>query len=226
MATLKLQSMSRRTRLAFVLLLALAPLPLLLWRAMPARAADFVVTSCTMQGVADVLNANTSANISFNCGGPATITFTQPGGLNVLANQSFTIDGGDVITLSGLQTYRLFDVQAGGALTLTHIVLADGYATVGGNLPTQGGALLAEGNLLVLDHATVRRSVSSFAGGAIEVATGTAILLDSLIEDNQSDYGGGIDSIGALTLIRTTVRSNHALSRGSPCASSQHASPL
>jgi predicted outer membrane repeat protein len=36
-------------------------------------------------------------------------------------------------------------------------------------------------------------------------------VLNSLIENNQSDYGGGIDSIGTLTLINTVVRNNRTL---------------
>src|SRR5205814_5613673 len=49
---------------------------------------------------------------------------------------------------------------------------------------------------------------SSGLGGAIRVVTGTAIIQNSLIENNQSDEGGGIASQGALTLINTRVLSN------------------
>ena len=45
----------------------------------------------------------------------------------------------------------------------------------------------------------------------METAAGTTVLIDSLVENNQSGYGGGLDSIGTLTLIRTTVRNNHVL---------------
>jgi hypothetical protein len=186
-------------------------------RARPAQAAGVVVTTCTPQGLADAmntLNGTSGGSISFNCNNvnaPTTIPITQAGGFNVTANSSYTIDGGNVITLTGIDTYRILNVQAGGALTLTHILLTHGYAAFGGSFPTQGGALLNNGGRLVLDHTTVRDSQSSFAGGAIETAAGTTILIDSLIENNQSPYGGGIDSIGTLALIRTTVRNNHAL---------------
>jgi len=101
-------------------------------------------------------------------------------------------------------------VKAGRALTLTNITLTDGNASALGDLPTQGGALLNEGVRLVLDHVTIHNSQSYFAGGAIANVNGTAIIRDSLIEDNHSQYGGGIDSGGTLTLINTIVRNNHA----------------
>jgi hypothetical protein len=108
--------------------------------------------------------------ISFNCNNvsaPATITITQGGGFNVTSNSSYTIDGGNVITLTGNNIYRILNVQAGGVLRVTNILLMHGYAAFGGLLPTQGGALLDNGGLLVLDHTTVRDSQSNLDGGGI-----------------------------------------------------------
>jgi predicted outer membrane repeat protein len=62
----------------------------------------------------------------------------------------------------------------------------------------------------VLDHVTIHNSQSYYAGGAIRDVNGTTIVIDSLIENNQSQYGGGIDSGGTLTLINTLVQNNHA----------------
>ncbi len=186
----------------------------LLWllRTAPTQAAGMVTDCTSQQGLDNAMNSG-SGLITFNCGGtnaPATILITQAGGLNVATFSSYTIDGGNVITLSGGNTNRLFTVF-NGALTLTNILLTNGYAAAGGQYPTQGGAILNNGGRLVLDHATVRNSRSTYAGGAIEDVGRTTLLSDSLIENNQSDYGGGIDSIGTLTLINTTVRSNQAL---------------
>ena len=125
-------------------------------------------------------------------------------GLNVSTGNAFTIDGGGLITLSGNDLTRIFYVQSGAALTLTHITLSHGNAASGPTTyPLLGGAILNDGGALVLNNVIVRYSQSTYAGGAIENAYGTATLVDSLIENNQSDYGGGIDSIGALTLINT-----------------------
>src|SRR5439155_23312469 len=164
-------------------------------------------------GLFDAMSSG-NGRITFNCGGtnaPATITILTAGGLPVGAGARYTIDGGNVITLSGAHNNRILQVAPGGALTLTKILLTDGYAAGAGPTTPSGGAILNNGGRLVLDHASVRNSESTFAGGAIEDAGGTTLLTDSLIENNRSDYGGGIDSIGTLTLINTTVRANQAL---------------
>ncbi len=213
----------RRIRRGLGLLAALSPLWLLalvLTRAAPAQAGSVVVgdgqnpASCNMFSLGAAMNDNTDADIAFSCGGPATVVITQAGGLVVLPGQHFNLYGADAITLSGADSSRLFWVQSGGALTLSHILLTHGYAASGGDYPTQGGAVLNEGAYLALDHATIRDSRAAFAAGAIEDSGGTTVVRDSLIENNQADYGGGIDSLGALTLLTTTLRANHAITGG------------
>src|ERR1700687_1085958 len=206
---------------ALGLLLALSPLVLvLLAPAAPVQASPVVVgdgvhaDSCNMFSLAKVMNENSTADIIFSCGGPAPVVITQAGGLNVLAGKSFKIDGGNLITISGIDPYRMFTVLPGGALTLTNIILTNGYAASGGDYPTQGGAILNEAAYLELDHVTVRDSRAIYAAGAIEDTGGTTLVKDSLIEKNRSIYGGGIDSLGHLTLINTTVRANEAITGG------------
>ncbi len=194
----------------FVLLaFALTPALVLILDAAPISAAG-VATNCTFQGLVDAMNSG-NRTITFNCGGPATITLTQYGGLNVDAGGFWTIDGGNLITFSGMDTYRLFNVKTGGALTLTNIILTNGYVGSAGYFPNHGGALLNTGGLLVLDHATVRNNKSTFSGGAIETTAGTTVLLNSVIENNQSDSGGGIYSQGVLTLTNVTVSGNKTI---------------
>ena len=199
--------------------LAIAPallLGLALGRAAPADAAGgTVITNCSESGVTTAMI--TPGLITFNCGGthaPAAITLTQAGGLTINPGAYYTFDGtngGNTVVLSGGGANRLFNVQSGGALTFTNIVLSDGFAGSPGSLGTQGGALLNNGGRLRLDFATVRNSHSLFAGGAIENAAGTTILQDSLVENNRSDYGGGIDSAGTLLLSNSTIRFNQAI---------------
>ncbi len=43
-----------------------------------------------------------SGLITFSCGAaPVVITVTQAGGFNVISGRSYTIDGGNLVTLSG-----------------------------------------------------------------------------------------------------------------------------
>ena len=180
--------------------------------------ADTVVNNCTTAGLQTALSG-ANGMITFNCGvAPVVITVTDNGGLDVLAGKKFTIDGGDKITLDAAHSNRLFDVRVGGALTLTNIILTGGYQDgAHGNLPDLGGAILAEGLSLTLDHVTIRNSMAVGSGGGLEIISGTILVKDSLIEGNQSSSGGGIDNasqlslVSALTLVNTIVRSNHAL---------------
>ncbi|MBI5879654.1 MAG: hypothetical protein HZB53_18545 [Chloroflexi bacterium] len=183
---------------------------LLLAHTHPVQAAG-VVTNCTGTGLANAMNSG-SGLITFNCGpSPVVITVTQAGGFNAIAGRFYTIDGGNLVTLTGAGANRLFNIQAANAaLTLTNIILTDGNASAGGDVPTVGGAILNQGGRLVLDHVTIRDSQSYYAGGAIRDSNGTTIIMNSLIENNQSQYGGGIDSGGTLTLINTIVRNNQA----------------
>src|SRR5207248_11408433 len=113
-----------RARRALGLLASLAPLLLLTLLFCPAAPAlattnDVVgngtAPSCNMTALGVPMNNLADASITFNCGGPATISLTQAGGLNVLNGRRFTISGGDIITLTGLDGNRLFWVQTGGA---------------------------------------------------------------------------------------------------------------
>src|SRR4051794_22548782 len=98
-----------RARRGVGLLAALSPLALLgiLWPSAGSAYANSVVVgsgnaaSCNMTTLATAMNNNTTADITFNCGGPATITITQGGGLNVEPGKQFSIDGGNVITITG-----------------------------------------------------------------------------------------------------------------------------
>lgn len=203
-------------RLIRIITLALVVVALLWFALRHVQAAptlNVVVTNCSFQGLANVLS-NTVERITFNCNGtnaPATISITQLGGLNVDAGSFWTIDGSSVITMTGLDTYRLFNVKAGGALTLANILLVHGYAGDGQYIPGQGGALLNAGGRLVLDHAWVQDSRSTSFGGAFESVGTTLLMNDSRVQFNQSKDGGGIHVTGgSLTLLQSEVWDNKA----------------
>jgi predicted outer membrane repeat protein len=201
-----------RTCRALGLLASLCPLlllTLLFWPGVPAQATNNVVVgtgnpaSCNMTALGMAMNNNTDASISFNCGGPATISLTQSFGLNVVNGKRFTISGGDIITFTGLDGNRLFWVQTGGALTLTHVTLVHGN-------DNNGGAVLNDSAYLALDHVTVSHNHASSGGGAIEDSGGTTRLTNSTFVDNSASTGGAVRSLGTLSLTNTNLISNSA----------------
>jgi hypothetical protein len=170
---------------------SLAPLSA---RAQPAQAVgDVVVTTCTPQGLADAmntLNGTSGGVISFNCNNvnaPATITITQAGGFNVTTNSSYTIDGRDVITLTGADANRIFSVSFSATLTLTNITLVNGYSASG-----DGGAIVNNGTLNVNNSKFFQNQTDpAWSGGAI-VSYGPLNITNSEFGNNKAGNGGAI----------------------------------
>src|SRR4029077_17367775 len=151
-------------------------------------------------------------------GGSNTITLTAPvtspyvltGGNNttdgatglprIAANDNLTIVGnGDTIQRSGAAgtaKFRLFDVAAGGSLTLQNMTLTGGSAFGSGG-SADGGAIYSQG-ALTLSQVTVKNNI----------AQGSTVLNGA----GQNAAGGGIYSNGALTLENgTLLQSNEAI---------------
>jgi len=148
--------------------------------------------------------ASGSGTLTFNCGGAATINFTSG---KVITGGTFTIDGGDQITLSGVNTWRHFYVVAEANLTLKNITLTNGYDNTYG-----GGAIITLGEL-TLENATVRDSNvdSSHSGGAIMGLDAPVTIIDSLIENNTGGSAGGLYLLGEnadATITSSTFRNN------------------
>ena len=160
--------------------------------------------SCTQTAFNTALTTAQSGGgtITSNCGGVATVPFTA----QKLITSHVIIDGGGLITLSGGDVTRLFRVQNGRSLTLRNIILTDGFSG-----SDYGGAIYVEnGGVLTVAGSTIQNSATNgWAGGAIIDFGGTVTLTDSVIANNQSSYGA-INSVGTLTLLRTTIMSNTA----------------
>ena len=205
---------TRLRLLLLVLPLALATLALAgLVSAIGADAAptDVVVGtgtpgSCTESALSLALPLGT--RFVFNCGGPATITFTTPIALNGLA----VIDGGGLITLNGNNATRLFNVGAEGMLTLDNITLEKGYS---GN--ASGGAIYDSG-WLTLDHSSIISSNTNANqyGGAI-ATIGIVTLRVSRLAHNNAGFGGAVyvqTNTGSLTLEDAALDFNTAQNAG------------
>lgn len=184
--------------------------------------------------------ANSGDEIQF--GAIGTITLVSPGELAINKNLSITGPAGG-ITISGDNTFQVFNVLGGKTLTLqNNLTVANGSATGNG-----GGILVDSGATLNLTNVTVRDNQTSGYGGGIYTngtivlnnvtihsnrstgyngngggifigTTGTATLTNVTVRDNQctgtSSNGGGIANLGQLTLSNSAVTGNSAENMG------------
>lgn len=140
--------------------------------------------------------------VMFNCGGsPKTITLTSYKQIGA----DTTLDGADLITLSGGGATSHFQVFGGRTLTLRRITLANGKGVF-----TTSGAVENFG-ALVLDRAHVDGNTGkpNGQGGAIYNA-GSMSAESSSISNNTltGAQGGAIYNLGTLALVNTIIAGN------------------
>ena len=152
--------------------------------------------------------------VTFDCG-PAPHTIFLNSGRVI--NAGTTIDGGDLITLDGQNTTRIFRITASGALELRNITLSNGYAT------GFGGAIYNDGGSLTVAGCTIADSSTASVGGGIANFSGTIALTDATITGNYAErLGGGIYNLeGAVTLVDSTMSNNSAGASGGGIVNTQ-----
>jgi hypothetical protein len=199
-----------RVRKALGLLLALSPLLVLLLvltPALPAQASGTVITNCSNDN--DLQNAVLAGGlITFNCGGthaPATIPLS--GALSPITGT--TVDGsngGHLVVLDGQGMTRVFQIGAGTAVTLTHLVLTNGYTINGSCVDVLGQAEL---DSVEIHHCAAGTGQS---GGGLYVDSGAVATLNNAnLHDNSAGVsGGGLYSLGRLTVNNSTFAHNAA----------------
>ena len=220
--------------LAITLFVGVATAAIVLSAVQRVQAGGPVGGSCTETDFDNALSGGGS--ITFNCGGPKTITFSYT---KAIGNDT-TIDGGGVITLSGNNIQPLFQVYFGRTLTLTNITLANGYAgplsgvTSGGienfgtvvivngrlvnNRGQQGGALHNLGEAKVTNTTFTNNSAAT-EGGAIYNDDGGVITLTTVTINNNfvttttiGSAGGGVYNTGRLTMNGGSLSNNYGIS--------------
>ena len=124
-----------------------------------------------------------------------TVTFnsSQTGNVIGLASeipitQSITIDGSGApgVAADGAGASRVFNISAGGTVTLTHLIVQNGNAASG-----NGGALLAGSNLLVLDQVQVLSSSAANIGGGLYTGGGAIFTNTQFISNTSQNNAGG-----------------------------------
>ncbi len=180
----------------------------------PARAVSAVVgngsaASCTEAAFDTALgfaNSGSGGMVTFNCGAAVkTILFTSQ--KSIFAN-NVTINGNDLIVLSGGNSTGIFYVNGGLTFRLQHITLSSG------NSGAEGGAVYSIGSQVILDTVQLLNNTATNMGGAVYcyVGTGGALAVsNSLFQSNTSKAGGAIFNDGcAASISNSTFKTNQA----------------
>ncbi len=140
-------------------------------------------------------------------------------------NRVFFIESGATVAISGLSIaagfheFKIEDTESGiggailnlGTLFLEDCVVRDSFAEFGG-----GGISNDEAGILKVSRCAIAGNSTGAdgAGGGIENFSGQVEVVSSTISGNQADFGGGIDNIGTLTVVNSTVSGNSAIGFG------------
>jgi hypothetical protein len=157
------------------------------------------------------INANASAagdTITFAAGLAGTITLSQ-GELPITAPMTVTGPGASVLTVSGNNQSRIFDVNGGAPVSVS----ISGLTLTGGNAMA-GGAIYNNATLTLSGDTVSGNSTVSHqgAGGGI-FNDGTVISTNDAITGNSSGAGGGgIANLGIFTSKGDTISENSDLS--------------
>jgi hypothetical protein len=208
-----------------------------------ATAADLIadINAANQHGGANTITLTAPTSSPYvltavnNSTDGATGTPEISGGTRKVPADNLTIVGnGDTIDRSTTAgAFRLFDVAAGGSLTLENLALANGLA-YGAGSAAQGGAVRNQGTL-VLNQVTVggneafglfyqtKKSSSSgdAAGGGIWSSGALTVENQSIIEFNTvigagmgSGFGGGIAIAGGTADIDSTTIGSFSTAEG------------
>ena len=169
-----------------------------------------LVRECTLRAAIQQANAlhGTSDNIDFASWLNGTITLTQ--GLLTIANDTsgpdLTIEGpgGSGLTVSGINTDRVFLIDSGSDVTINRLTISGGSKGFGGGILNNG--------TLTLTNATVSGNTAELAGGGI-FNGGTLTVRNSTVSANTAGVDGGIHTeggVGTAKLTNTIVARNVA----------------
>jgi len=180
----------------------------LLLRDVPPVLADGVVgdgtpASCSAAALEDAVDAG--GKVTFNCGAePHTIVLATT--LSLYNNTNTTIDGGNLITLSGGGAVQVIQVEKGRMLTLQNITI-----TGGNNSNERGGGVYNNGGTLVINNAHITGNTARYGAGIANRDGGVVTISASVITNNSaSEYGGGVHTRGSTTtIINSSIVNNH-----------------
>jgi CSLREA domain-containing protein len=205
--------------------------------AQPAQAATWLVTkSADTNDTACDADCSLREAIKFAAEGD-TIRFATN-----LIGATITLSGGELVidknltiiglgptrlTISGNNQSRIFSITSGRIVSISGLLIRDGFVSVAPN-GLGGGGVLSQGNLTLNNVQITNNRVVDDGGGALGGGllnqNGITTISNSTINGNKVEddnrggcFGGGIASSGDLSLYNVTVSGNQAVENGNYC---------
>jgi hypothetical protein len=203
------------------ILAALIPASILVsGTALASATASQAAVSCSVPRLVSAISAANRAGGTVTLATRCTYRLTARNnatdggtGLPVITKNVTVRGSGTTITRSGTAAFRLFDVAAGGSLSLSGLTLSNGLANDGVN---GGGAVDNHGKLTVsgVTFAANRSpAATGVSGGAIS-NSGTLSVSGSTFRGNTAQEGGGILSQNNATITNSSFTGNTATDFG------------
>lgn len=142
--------------------------------------------------------------VTFNCG-PASIAIPSDT-MQIREGVTTIVNGGGLVTIDGEDLRQPFIVYAGGSLTLTNLIVANGGWS-------GDGAAIANYGTLTLDGVQVTSSANN-ANGTLMQYSGTTTVVRSTFSGNSTSQGGAIYLQEGLLEIRESTFANNSATSG------------
>ena len=195
---------------------------------------------CTVTSTADstdpgtlrfcLTTVNSGDTIQFGVTGTVTLTSALP---QITQNVSIYGSGPAVLTISGANSYPVFNIASSATVTINGMTIANGNGTNGGgisnagtltvdnvaisdNLAQSSGGAISSSGTLTLNGVSLSGNGSNSFGGAINlVGSSTLAVSYSTFSGNRSSLGGAIyGGSGSSTVIESTFSGNTAVDNG------------
>jgi len=167
------------------------------------------VGECSLRdAISDTIATGT---IEFSVAGTIVLSSTL-GELTI--DKDLTIDGGDVITVSGDNAVRVFNIS-GGNVILDSLAITNGKAPAG--IDEFGGGIYTSGGTITVTNSTLSSNRAIFGGGIYNSSVVTLSVSNSTLTGNSATGtgdGGGIYNNGTLMVTNSIFSGNSAKGNG------------
>jgi CSLREA domain-containing protein len=172
---------------------------------------------CTLLEAINAANANADVStINFAPGVSGVILNTlMPNGLSITNPVTINGPGASVLTISGNNVSRVFNVTTSGVVTFSGLTIARGSGNGGGGILNS-----SSGTVNVTNSTLSGSSVTSTGGGILNSSSGTVNVTNSTLSGNSASSstgaGGGIcnSSSGTVNVTNSTISGNSTGSSG------------